>query len=198
MRNLLRAFVVAFGAAAVLGTTTPVQAAQLDGSLSLAGIVMSQNGGSLDVSTTINALGTIVTGAGLGDYAPVALLTNYGPHTIDLSSLTGNVINNIASFSLTSAAGSFAATSGNIVQRTASFLDIFILGTYTPAGVLAGFDPTPTSLRISINQSGQSISEAITLNSPPVPEPATMALMLIGALGVTAARRRQIGARATR
>jgi len=37
---------------------------------------------------------TIVSGPGLGNYAPVPLLTNYGPHTVNLVSLTGTTINN--------------------------------------------------------------------------------------------------------
>jgi hypothetical protein len=124
---------------------------------------------------------------GSGSYAFIAVLTNFGAATLDL--------NNLAGFSFTSAVwGSFAATANpanQIVQRTANFLDVFIIGTFTPGSNAgwAGFDPTNSSLRFSINQSGSSISEAITLNSPAlpppgVPEPATMALMGAGLVGL--------------
>lgn len=199
MSNLLRSFVVALGAAAVLTTSTPAQAALLNGSLPMAGFGVTQNLANLGVSTLINAGATLVTGPGIGDYAPVPLFTNYGLHTIDLSSLSGNVINNIASFSLSNATyGSFAATSGTIVQRTSNFLDIFVLGIYSPGVGLPGFSPTPTSLRISINQSGQSLSEAITMNSPPVsiPEPASALLLGIGLAGAGLSLRRRQRARA--
>ncbi|MBM3223083.1 MAG: PEP-CTERM sorting domain-containing protein [Candidatus Tectomicrobia bacterium] len=72
-------------------------------------------------------------------------------------------------------------------------------GIFTPGPLLAGFDPSPSSLRISINQSDASLSQAITLNSPPlppppvtvVPEPGTWVLMLTGALGLLGYRWRR-------
>jgi hypothetical protein len=108
-------------------------------------------------------------------YAPVVLLSSFGPHVLDLSSLPALA----ASFSISNASyGSFAAASAVIVQRTANFLDVFLLGTFTPGPGIPGAVASPTSLRISVNQSGESLSEAITLNSPPatIPEPATLAL----------------------
>ena len=54
-----------------------------------------------------------------------------------------------------------------------------MLGTYSG---LPGRDPTLTSLRLSFNKSGASVSAAVTLNSPPegVPEPGTLAALACG------------------
>lgn len=185
-------FATTAGVVALMAMGTSAQAAEIDGSLSLSGLGVTQNAATLDVSTLISALDTIVASPGLGDYSPVPLLTSFGPNSLDLSSLTGNSIDNIAGFSLSNATyGSFAATSGTIVNRNKSFLDVFVLGVFTPAAGLPGLEPTATSLRISYNQSGDSVSQAITLNSPPVqiPEPAGLALLGIAALGVVRYRR---------
>jgi hypothetical protein len=139
----------------------------------------------LSVSTLISGSDTIVSSPGAGDYSVVPLFTDFGPATLDTTDLDAFTISN-ATY------GSFGGvTTGEILTQNANFLDVYLVGTFNPgSGLAVGLDPTLSSLRISINQSGSSLSEAITLSSPPagtgVPEPATFALLggSLAALGL--------------
>lgn len=186
MSTAVRKMLTVLGAATMLTAGSSSYALpQLDGSLALAGFGVSQNGANLAVSTTITVLNTLTTDPGFGDYSPVPFMTSFNGHVLDLSSLA----NLVAGFQLTNPTyGKFVPTAASILSRSANFLDIFFLGDFTPESGLAGFELSPTSLRISLNQSGLSISEAITLNSPPiritVPEPGTLFLLMTGGFGL--------------
>ena len=172
------------------------QAATINGSLSLNGGGLTQNGANLSVSTQITATTMATLSAGIGDYlTPVPISTNFGASILDITALQN--------YTFTSAVfGTFHALNDPtniVVQRTASFMDVFLIGTFTPgtSAAWAGFTPTRSSLRFSINQSGGSISEAITLNSPDLPppgtpEPATMALMGSALVGLGLIGRKRI------
>ena len=186
-RNVGRYFAAA---ALMLLATGVIQASPIAGSLPLNGQNVTQNGADLSVSTMIMAAATLTASPGTGDYLFIPVGTSFGPSTLNYTSNA-----TLSTFTFTSAVwGTFAATNNaqnQVVQKTANFLDVFIVGIFTPGTNpgWAGKDPTESSLRFSINQSGASISEAITLNSPAlpppgVPEPATMALMGAGLVGL--------------
>jgi len=180
-----RSFVatLAMAGAAILSQATSVQAGGIIGSLPLAGFTVTENGTDLANSTTITASFAATTGPGAGDYSPVPVLTSFGgPIVLNLKNLTLSTLNN-ASF------GSFTASSVTIVSQSASFLDVYVVGTYTPgSGLAAGLSPTPSSLNISVNQNGASISEGFTLSSPvvsgkAVPEPPGVIMGLASVVG---------------
>lgn len=181
-------------------------AAPLNGSLVLTTVSSSINGSNLSDSTLITPTGFIfnptpppvvilvtpgvVTGVGAGDYVPVPFLT-FG---------TGGVVDllNINSYALIfdGDVGAFAASVGQIISQSANFLDVLYTGTFFPGltGPLATFDPSPTSVRVSLNYSGGSVSYAATLASPPeevIPEPGTYALIGAGLLSLFALRQRR-------
>jgi len=157
-------------------------AISINGSLGLAGVSPALNNGSnLGNTTSVSSIQTIVTDFpnGFDDYSVVPFAALFGPTTVDLT--------NLSLFSISNPAfGSFTAASGTIVTQLVNFLDVLYLGTFTPAnsGPLSTFDPTASSLRVSINQSGSALAEAITLTSTPtaVPEPSTWLLLTTGTL----------------
>jgi hypothetical protein len=176
------AFRITLIAAAALGASMLSQAATINGSLPLSGQTVTENGATLATSTLIQSVNTVTSGVGTGDYIPVPLGASFGPTSLNLS--------NFLTFALSNATfGAFSTSSGVVVSQTASFLDVFLTGTFTPgSGLAAGLTPTVSSVRISVNQSGASLSEAITLNSPalssPVPEPGTSMFLAAGLIGV--------------
>jgi len=126
----------------------------------------------------------IFTGTGLGDFAGVPLLTPITGGVIDLTGGTPFVLT-------FGAYGTFTATSGNVVSQTSDFLDVFILGNYVGDGVNIA-SSGPASVRISLTQSGNSVSYSGTLEAPPaaIPEPSTYALIGGSLAGLAFLRRR--------
>lgn len=164
----------------------PVKATDINGSLPFSPLGVSQNGTDLSNSTIITSAAIITSSVGSGDFAGIGVGTSFGSN-IDLD------LNSLSTFTISNANwGTFVANGvGNqILEQSANFLSVYLRGTFTGAGTLAGFSPTDTSLRVSVNQSGQSLSAAMTMSSPavPVPEPSQIALAgiavsVIGSLG---------------
>jgi len=186
LNKMYRNSLLTAAALAILGVGSAANAQQLNGSLPLAGAVVTQDGSNLSTSTTVTATAAVTTGPGAGDYSPIPFLTVYSTVPLVLASpVTNNPTISNASW------GSFTSSTFTILTHTATFYDVELFGVYTPGPALIAADgprvATPGELRISINQSGTSLSEAITLSTPPanVPEPGSVAMM--AGMGLTGA-----------
>jgi hypothetical protein len=157
---------IAFLSALVAAVTVPAYADTI-GSLVIASAGATINGTDLSNSTEFVPL-LPLTGTATGDLAVIPLGT----------AITGGTLS-ASGFSMTFGAfGTFTATDGQVISLTPNFADIYLLGTFTGDGVLAG-NNGPASIRISLTQSGASVSFGGTMEAPPaaIPEPSTFALI---------------------
>jgi hypothetical protein len=168
---------VAFGSEA--------KASMIVGSLSLnagAPTIIAPDPSNLGTATQIrfNAGGVnkLTINASTGNYSTVT-----GTYTASILNLA-----NLSAFTLTSDGGfgNFQATSGVVTMQNGTFLNIELLGTYTGLGA---FDPTLTSLSITITKTGNLLAGGAVLTSPPVPEPSTIAGVGVALLGLAGLRR---------
>ncbi|NWF84262.1 MAG: PEP-CTERM sorting domain-containing protein [Bryobacteraceae bacterium] len=182
---------------AILATVLGVagQAAFLEGSITLFSVGASINGPDLAGSTQFTPTGFItpglIAGAGVGDYAAIPLLTSITGGTIDTTNPTAFTLS-VPGY------GVFGDAAGFIVLQTQDFFQMFFEGTFTPeAGPLAGFDPSPAVVRVSLNKSGLGVAYGATLESitavtpEEIPEPATCALFGAGIFSVAVLSRRR-------
>lgn len=194
---------IMFSMALLIAASTTASAAGLNGSFGFTGLNATKNGANLSNSTIFTFTNYLVTSNGAGDFSGVTTGTFFNgpnpPAVTGVLDITSPVT--MAGFSITNPSfGTFVASNSAfnaILYQTTNFLDIQLVGMFTPAGTLSGFSPTPTDVRVSINLSGSSVSAAFTLTSPThVPEPSTYALGMVSTLvlGAYARRRRKVQA----
>ncbi len=189
---------ILFSLALLLAVSTTASAAGLNGSFGFTGLNATKNGADLSNSTIFTFTNYLVTSNGAGDFSGVTTGTFFaGPNP---PAVTG-VLNitsaaTMSGFSITNPSfGTFVASNtafNMVISQSTNFLDVQLVGVFTPAGTLSGFSPTPADIRISFNLSGSSISSGFTLTSPTnVPEPSTYALCGVSALVLGAYGRRR-------
>ncbi|MBI1325217.1 PEP-CTERM sorting domain-containing protein [bacterium] len=191
---------ILFSLALLIAASTTASAAGLNGSFGFTGLNATKNGTNLSNTTIFTFTNYLVTSNGAGDFSGVTTGTFFnGPNppavtgVLDVTSPA-----TMAGFSITNPSfGTFVASNSAfnmILSQTTNFMDVQLVGMFTPAGSLSGFSPTPADVRVSINLSGSSVSAAFTLTSPTnVPEPSTYALGMVSTLvlGACARRRRR-------
>ena len=119
--------VMAMALAAILPQSSSVQAAS---TLPLAGLDAVANGGDLSTATQISATEFFTDGPGTNLYSGI-------PNSTAFTASSGDVVLDLTNHTLTTFTnatyGSFVTTSVQIESQSASFLNVYVLGTFAGA-----------------------------------------------------------------
>ncbi len=180
------------GLTLLIGLSSIASAGQIDGSVGMAGVIPSCDNLNLLLATNCGVLEDIVLSPGTGDYSPIVVTTIFSATSLDFSDFTTFSFSN-ANYGTFDTVQPIGSGSYVITQDTSNF-DVFLLGTFTPgSGLAPGLTATLSGVRLSINVTGESFSEGITMNTPPPnPEPATMVLLGSALVALGIIRRRKV------
>ncbi|MCP4376018.1 MAG: PEP-CTERM sorting domain-containing protein [bacterium] len=171
---------------ALAGGTAQAGITQIEGSINVGGYWATQNAADLATSTIFTpyapTAGTLYMANGLDHFSTVPDLTIATAGALDTTDGTA--------WGFTSTEGDWTTTTFSIVSSTTNYLELLLTGTFTPngTGTLAGYAANGGDMRISLTQSGTSVSWGGTMNM--TPEPMTMSLLGLGSLALIRRRRR--------
>jgi PEP-CTERM motif len=165
-----------------LAATVSAPAATISGSQAFADIgTPTTDTGNINTATSFTLGDLVSTTAQIGSFV--------GLPTQDFGAVAFSLSNPTSLMFMSTVFGMFQSTSISEIASAPGTAQIFVLGTFSP-GTFFGAGPFPdqaASFTISFTQTPPgtgSISDSSSLATPPVPEPASVALAGIGLISV--------------